>query len=494
MNESAPTHSSAATQHAAATHGATGIPGAAAGPGAAASNDGATGAGAVVSLPALEIARAVRERRLTPEAVIRAHLDRIDAADPQIRAFQAVRRDAALADARTLASRGDFADLPLAGVPVAVKDNVAVAGLPTRHGSAATEPAPAARDDELVRRLRAAGCVVIGKTQLPELAIWPFTEPEAFAATRNPWDLSRSPGGSTGGGAAAVAAGMAALALGSDGGGSIRIPAACCGIAGLKPGPGVVPLAGGAAEHWHGLTAYGPLARTVADLAAALAVLSGAAAAAAPAPPQRPLRIAVSTRHPAPGARVTREVRASVQRAAALLREAGHTVIDAKPPYPASLGLRFSSRWLAGIAADARDLPAQALEDRTRAMVRRGQRAARRVRPASADPFASRAAEWLGGYDALLTPTLARPAVPVGRWAGKGWVTTMLGVGNWLCTTPWNLAGLPAASIPFGSEGGLPLGLQIVAPAGGEPTILALAAQLERLRPWPQLAPAAGAS
>jgi amidase len=196
--------------------------------------------GGLTGMRAVDIARAVRERTVTPEEVIRAHLDRITAADPLIRAFQAVRADGALADAEALGRRDDLGSLPLAGVPVAVKDNIDVAGLPTRHGSAATAAAPASHDDELVRRLRQAGCIPIGKTKMPELAIWPFTEPAAFSATRNPWDLSRTPGGSTGGGAAAVAAGMAALALGSDGGGSIRIPAACCRDcrreAGTRPG------------------------------------------------------------------------------------------------------------------------------------------------------------------------------------------------------------------------------------------------------------------
>ena len=208
----------------------------------------------LVTWPALEIARAVRDRRLDPAAVIRAHLARIDEADPQLHAFQEVRRDGALADAAALAQRPDLGGLPLAGVPVAIKDNTDVAGLPTRQGSAATPAGPAASDDELVRRLRAAGAIPIGKTQQPELAVWPVTEPEAYPATRNPWDLSRTPGGSTGGGAAAVAAGMAALALGSDGGGSIRVPAACCGLVGVKPAPGRVPVAGGASEHWYGLT------------------------------------------------------------------------------------------------------------------------------------------------------------------------------------------------------------------------------------------------
>jgi len=441
----------------------------------------------LLTWPALEIARAVRERLLDPAAVIRAHLARIDEADPQIHAFQEVRRDGALADAAGLAQRPDLSELPLAGVPVAIKDNTDVAGLPTRQGSAATPAGPAGRDDELVRRLRAAGAIPIGKTQQPELAAWPFTEPEAYPATRNPWDLSRTPGGSTGGGAAAVAAGMAALALGSDGGGSLRVPAACCGLVGVKPAPGRVPLAGGASEHWYGMTSFGPMARSAADAAVALAVLAGDSDPA-PVPPPGPLRIAVSGRHPMAGARVAPAVRGALAGAAELLREAGHTLVAAKPPYPASLGLRFSRRWLAGIAQDAEGLPAGGLEARTRAMAGLGKRMARGVTPASADPFAARAADWLGHYDALITPVLARPAVPVGAWAGQHWTRATLGSGNWLFTTPWNLAGLPAASVPFGTDQGLPLAVQIIAPPGGERTVLALAAQIEQLRPWPLIA------
>ena len=182
--------------------------------------------------------------------------------------------------------------------------------------------------------------------------------------------------------------------------------------------------------------------------------------------------------------------RAAVEDAAAALREAGHELIHARPPIPANLGLKFMSRWLSGIAQDAAGLPAEALEQRTAKMVRRGQRKARKVKPASADPFAARAARWIGGFDALIMPTLARPAVPIGTWAGKGWFPTALSVGNWLCTTPWNLAGLPAISIP-GAASGLPVGVQIVAPTGGEHMILSIAAELERLRPWPQIAPLA---
>jgi amidase len=442
-------------------------------------------------LPALEMARLVRDGEVSPVDLVRAHLDRIAERDPVLSAFQAVRGEQALAEAAALAGRLDLADLPLAGVPVAIKDNVDVAGEPTRMGSAATPPTPASADDELVARLRAAGCVVVGKTQLPELAIWPFTEPAAYAATRNPWDRSRTPGGSTGGGAAAVAAGMAAIALGSDGGGSIRIPAACCGIFGIKPGQGIVPVAGGRTVHWHGMTAFGPLARTVADAAMALDVLAGTTGYRGPSTPDRRLRIAYSTRHPLPGAKAAPAVRAAVDEAASVLRDAGHDLIAQSPGYPAALGLRFNRRWLAGISQDARGLEPSALERRTRQMAAIGRRLEARTRPASADPFTHKVTRWFADYDVLLTPTLTRGAPPVGTWEGRGWVPTMLGVANWIYTPPWNIAGLPAASVPFGrDEDGLPIGLQLIGPAGTDNVLLDLASQIEQLRPWPQVAAA----
>src|SRR5947209_9923227 len=221
---------------------------------------------------ATEIAAAVQAGRLSPREVVDACLARIAATDAGIGAFHLVDADGARRAAEALAARPDLSGLPLAGVPVAVKDNLDVAGLPTRYGSAATSPEPATADDPIVARLRAAGAVVVGKTRMPELAIWPFTESRAFGGTRNPRDPSRNAGGSTGGGAAAVAAGMVPLALGSDGGGSLRIPAANCGVVGLKPGRAVAGLATG---HWYGCTAFGPIAATVADAALALDVLAG---------------------------------------------------------------------------------------------------------------------------------------------------------------------------------------------------------------------------
>ncbi len=449
-----------------------------------------TTAAELCALSALAMADLVRRRKVSPVELIQAQLDRIEAFEPRINAFQLVRSEAALREAAELASQSRLADLPLAGVPVAIKDNVAVAGEPTRLGSAATSRVPAVADDKLVARLRAAGCVVIGKTQLPELAIWPFTEPVAFGATHNPWDPRRTAGGSTGGGAAAVVAGMAALALGSDGGGSIRIPAACCGAFGFKPGRGLVPVGGGAGQHWFGLTEFGPIARTVADAAMMLDVLTGRTIYHDPHPVEQPIRIAFSDRHPLPGASASPRVRVELDDVAAMLRNSGHSLVRESPRYPLTLGLRFNARWLGGIAQDAAGLDIDAVEPRTRQMVKLGRFFASRARPASADPFGRRMARWFASYDAFISPTLTRGADPIGTWDGVGWARTMLGVANQIYTPPWNLAGLPAASVPFGhDDDGLPIGMQLVGPVGSEGRLLSLAAQIERLRPWPPLAP-----
>src|SRR5581483_642733 len=216
---------------------------------------------------------------------------------------------------------------------------------------AAVPQRPAAADDDLVRRLRGAGAVVVGKTRMAEFGIWPFTE-TATSVSRSPWHPGLTPGGSTGGGAVAVATGMAAVALGSDGGGSLRVPAACCGIVGIKPAPGLVPPAGGAPSHWYGLTAFGPLARTVSDAALVLDVLAGRSVGSPSLPPP-PLRIAVSVKHPLPGGRVAAEVARATFEVAERLGREGHQVVASDPPYPPDAGLRFSRRWLAGIAEDA---------------------------------------------------------------------------------------------------------------------------------------------
>jgi amidase len=438
---------------------------------------------------AIQIAADVRAGRRTPADVVETYLARIAAVDGRIGALQdscqAAVAAAARRDAAALADRPDLGDLPLAGVPVAVKDNVAVAGLPTRYGSAATPSGPAPRDDELVRRLRAAGALIVGKTRLPELAIWGFTESTAYGGTRNPRDPGRNAGGSTGGGAAAVAAGLAPLALGSDGGGSLRIPAANCGVVGFKPARGVVPLAGGRAEHWYGCTEFGAIAATVADVALATAVLAGAdpaaAVASASGAPQ-PMRIAVSTRSPSPLGRPDATAVAAVRAAADRAEAHGHRVVRAHPPYPMTLINQWARHWLAGVAQEVDDLglAMDALEPRTRAVLRRGQRLRRRGLPAPEPALAwrRRVLDWLSGYDLLVTPVVARPA-PAAGWAeGGGYGRAYLNGARCVpFTQAWNLAGIPALSLPMGSGFGSGA-VQLICAPGREATLLAVAAQL----------------
>ncbi len=424
-----------------------------------------------------EIAASVRAHELSPVEVVREHLDRIERLDPLLRAFQVVLAEEALAEARRLESDPRLGRLPLAGVPVAIKDNFDVAGVPSRFGSLATSPAPAAADDELVRRLRAAGGIVIGKSALPELAIWSFTESRLNGVTRNPWNPERVPGGSTGGGAAAVAAGMAALALATDGGGSIRIPAAFCGLFGIKPGPGVVPLPRGARSHWLGLSAVGPIGTNLEDTALMLDVLSGTDVFAVVQPPERPLRVAVSVRSPAAGTSPSGEIKAAVRAAGDRLAAAGHAVVEADPPYPAGIGLSWISRWLAGIAEDVEGLAWDRLEQRTRQMARLGRRL--RPDPRGAERWRARCATWFADYDVLLMPTVGRPAPVAGNWLGRGFLATLvptLPVASY--TGAWNLAAFPAMAVPAGLDrDGMPLSVQLVAPDGGEKLLLSVASQ-----------------
>ncbi|GAA1952595.1 amidase [Catenulispora subtropica] len=446
---------------------------------------------------AAEISAAVRHGESTVRGPVQEALDRAAAADPRIGAFRKVRHDAALAEADELALRPDLADLPLAGVPIAVKDNVAVSGEQCRHGSAATADRPPETEDHpVVTRLRAAGAIVMGLTHTPELSLVGMTD-SVLGLVRNPWDLTRTAGGSSGGAAAAVAAGLVPVAHGNDGLGSIRGPAACCGVFGFKPGYGTVPSLLGSTSWW-GLAENGVLAATVGDAALTLAVMADdpALAAAADIRPER-LRIAVSTAPPSPGYKVDREHRTAVEDVAGALEAAGHEIVEA-PRYPLNVGPGSALTWLAAAALEAGEYDRRALERRTRSLAAAGRAAARigltgaGTRRHWRDTGAER---FIGDADVVLTPTLMRPPPPALRWGRRGLVRNFVANTSYagLCP-PWNLAGWPAMSVPAGVHScGTPIGVQFAARPGREALLLGLAAYIEAVRPWPRTAPTTAA-
>jgi amidase len=447
-----------------------------------------------VGRTATEIAAAVRGGEATAREVTRQHLDRIAAVDGEIGAFVRVRADAALAEADAVDASTDRAALPLAGVPIAIKDNVPVAGEPMRQGSAATPDKPQEKDHPLVARLRAAGAIVVGITNLPEMGIFPFTD-NAYGIVRNPWDTRRTAGGSSGGSAAAVASAMVPIAHGNDGGGSIRIPAANCGLFGIKPGPGVVPTRIGA-DNWGGLSENGPLTTSVADAARMLAVMADDASLAEVAEPDS-IRIGVSVKPPAAGMTVDREFTRTVRATGAELGALGHAVETDDLRVPFWAGNAFMARWLSYPGRDvepylADPRAAARLQPRTLRHLRAGRVVTKVRAPKDTDRERLRQAlaPFFDRHDVLVTATTAHRA-PLARPGESSWLRSFATSMHYApMTAAWNLAGYPAATVPAGvGESGLPLAVQLVATPGNEALLLGLAAQLERRRPWPRLAP-----
>jgi amidase len=439
---------------------------------------------------AAETADAIRSGRSTARIAVEAALQRIEDTDAQFNAYREVRVFAALREADEVDARPDRDTLPLAGVPVAIKDNVAVTGEAMRSGSQATDPTPQTHDHEVVRRLRSAGAVVVGITNAPELCVFGTTD-STFGITRNPWDRTRTPGGSSGGSAAAVAAGTVPLALANDGMGSIRIPAACCGLVGIKPGAGVVPSDLGNGS-WFGMAENGPLATTVDDAALMLSVLADSPGFARPVSPGT-LRIAVSTKAPGPFTPIDRHWAAAATETGDLLRAAGHTVATADPPYGQTLALREIARWTAGTELDAqlvRDRSALAARTSRHAAVGRALLALKLPRDSGRRKWQQAVERFFAGYDVLVTPGLAQPPLPAHAWAARGWLANVWSNARYApFAAPWNLAGWPAMSVPAGLDPrGLPLAVQLVGKPGSEPQLLALARQLEELRPWQRTA------
>ena len=441
---------------------------------------------------AREIADAVQTGQAIPLDVVDAYLDQIARLDSRVGAFQLVRTDRARTEAEALGRRDDLGELPLAGVPVAIKDTLGVAGEPLRTGSLATSPVPSTEDHELVRRLRASGAIVVGKTRVPELCAWPWTD-SAFGISRNPWNLERTPGGSSGGSAAALAAAMVPIAHGSDGGGSIRIPAACCGLVGIKPGHGVVVGTAGRTG-WNGLSSNGPLATTVDDVALMLAVLADRPDLRDVAVPEGSLRVAVSVTSPMGSKAIDPAYESAAHETGRLLAGAGHRVSTADPPYEPKTLYSLGVRALAGIAEDAAPLGWRRLERRSRPAVAIGMVARRLglVRDADRERWRARTAEFFDDFDVLVTPTLAATPIVAEGWSRRSWLANSRAGTFAPFTGVWNLAGYPALALPAGTHpDGMPLSVQVVAPEGGEALVLSVARQLEQLRPWPRHAPLA---
>ena len=445
---------------------------------------------------AADLARMLAAGTVTAPALLEVYLDRITRIDGPLRSYRVVLADAARREAALAQDRLDAGErLPLLGVPVAIKDDTDVAGEVTTFGTRAHGPAATA-DSAVVRLLREAGAVVLGKTAVPEMMIWPFTETVSYGATRNPWNPDFAPGGSSGGSGAAVAAGLAALALGSDGMGSIRIPAAWNGLFGLKPQRDRVPLAPHTGA-WCGLEVLGPITRTVEDAALFLDVTSshptpegGFVAAAARAPGR--LRIALSTKVPPPlVARVGAAQRAAVAEAGALLRDLGHHVVERDVDHPPSAALGNAiPRYFRGVHDDVRALPhPERLERRTRAFARIGglvsDRRVAALRAAEVD-LTARITAIFDDVDVVLTPGTATGPSRIGAYQRRGALATLAMVA---ARVPFqamcNLTGQPAAVVPWALDGtGIPTAVQLIGRPFDEATLLALAHQMEAARPW----------
>jgi amidase len=467
---------------------------------------GAKNGGAAPRAGLAEQARTLREGEIGSRELVEEALARAEATQATLNAFRVICAEEALAAAEEADRRlGEGAAEPLLGVPIAIKDDVDLAGHTTPFGCGGGRPAM--RDAEAVRRLREAGAIPIGKTHAPEVGQWHFTETPLHGATRNPWNTDRTPGGSSGGAAAAVAGGVVPAALGSDGAGSIRIPAAWTGLVGIKPQRGRVSTWPDA-EAFNGLSCYGPLARSAADAALMLDAARGNVPADLHKPPEPDepfvaaaarepsrLRVAVSFKTPFGVAnKLDPEHRSAVEGFAERLAGLGHEIVRVDPDYglvgPAIIprGMAGVEEWLAAHGEDR-----GGLEGRTRTHARFGQaltglplRLARTAEP----NLRRRIGRVFERCDVVLTPVTAKPPPRIGALHGRGyWATSTAASATCPFAFAWNVVGWPGMSVPAGlTSDGLPIGAQLLGRENDEATLLSLAAQVERAEGgWPRV-------
>ncbi|NJO41423.1 MAG: amidase [Cyanobacteria bacterium CRU_2_1] len=458
--------------------------------------------------PALEQAHLIRNKEISPIELTQLYLQRIEQLDPELGSFFTVIADQALEDAKAKTARlatGETNLPPFFGVPTAIKDLSCMAGVRCTFGSKVMKQNIATYDDAATARIKAAGFVVLGKTATSEMGSLPYTEPEGFPPARNPWNLDHTPGGSSGGAAAAVAAGLVPIAHGSDGGGSVRGPAFCCGLVGIKPSRGRVSYAP-IGDALNGIATHGSIGRTVADAAALLDVLSGYVtgdpywlpdpdsrfvdvALQAIQEPAKPLRVAFSSSI-APIGDADPICQQAVHDTVHRLEKLGHHLEPGSPDC-SDLVEPFKLVWRTGISACG--LPLEAMQPMNQWLYEHADSSGDYQKAVWAmQMIARRIVAFFNRYDALVLPTYMHPAIRVGEWAELSPFDTLENIIRWIAPCPLaNTTGQPAIAIPTGfTDTGLPIGVQIVGRPADEATIIALAAQIEAVTPWSQHRPA----
>ena len=459
----------------------------------------------LVFASALEQAKLIRSRQISPLELVELYLQRIEQLNPQLGCFYYLATETALADAKTkteqLAQTQDTSQLPpFFGVPTAIKDVNAVAGMPFSYGVAALKDQIATADEGIVTKIRQAGFIILGKTATSQFASLPYTEPPGFLPTRNPWQLEYTPGGSSGGAAAAVAAGLCSVAQGNDGGGSIRGPAFCCGLVGIKPSRGRVSYAP-IGDHQNGISTHGILARTVADAAALLDVISGyimgdpywlpkpeISFLAATQQKLPSLRIAFATSIP-PVGEATEACKQGVKDIVQLLAEMGHFVEEGCPDFRA-LVEPFKQIWSAGVASAG--MPLELLSPMNRWIVAQSGTAGAYLQAVTQMHIIARQiVSFFDRFDVLVLPTYMHSPIRIGEWQDLSPEETFQKIVNWILPCPpFNASGQPAIAIPTGFDAlGLPVGIQLIGKPAAEATIIALAAQIESIKPWNNIHP-----
>ena len=449
--------------------------------------------------PALEQAQLIRKKQISPLDLVELYLDRLAILDRPLGSFFTIAGETAITDAQRkteqLAQTKDTSELPpFFGVPIGIKDLNSVMGMPCSYGSSILKNNLANYDDAIVTRIKEAGFIILGKTATSEVGSLPYTEAQGFPPTRNPWHLDYTPGGSSGGSAAAVAAGLCAIAQGSDGGGSIRGPAFCCGLVGIKPSRGRVSYSP-VGDHQSGIAVNGPLARNVADAAALLDVMSGYVTGDPywlPDPPisflqssrqaPKPLRIAFATSI-LPVGEAALPCRQAVENVVQLMADLGYNVEPACPDF-SPLIEPFIKVWQAGVAASG--IPAEALSPMNRWILEQSGSAGEYLQAVrQMQLFARQIVGLFNGFDVLLLPTYMHPTIRIGEWSDLSPEETLERIIKWVFPCPpFNASGNPAIALPTGFDSnGLPVGVQLVGKPADEITLISLAAQLEAVLP-----------